>query len=280
MPVANHDEDEVERLLLDRHTVVGLSDAGAHASQLCDACATTYLLRRWVREKKSLGLERAVRMITSRPAEVFGIAERGRLAPGLAADVVVFDPDTVGDGPLRRVYDFPGEADRLISEAEGIEAVIVNGTLIRRGGAGRTGWTPRVRSRGGCSATAGPRRGEARPPAAVPRPPRPIEPRRGEQHMAGYGYIIGQVEVQDPEAYREYIARAPATIARYGGEYLVRGGEFEVLEGEWPRERTVVLRFPSVEDAKRWYASPEYEEPKALRNRVALTNMVVIEGAA
>ena len=76
-------------------------------------------------------------MITSRPAEVFGIAERGRLAPGLAADVVVFDPDTVGDGPLKRVYDFPGGADRLISEAEGIEAVIVNGTVIRRGGEDR-----------------------------------------------------------------------------------------------------------------------------------------------
>jgi len=137
MPIANHDEDEVERLLLDPNTVVGLSDAGAHASQLCDACATTYLLRRWVRERKSLGLEQAVRMITSRPAEVFGIAERGRLAPGLAADVVVFDPDTVGDGPLRRVYDLPGGADRLISEAEGIEAVIVNGTVIRQGGEDR-----------------------------------------------------------------------------------------------------------------------------------------------
>jgi len=98
--------------------------------------------------------------------------------------------------------------------------------------------------------------------------------------MAGYGYIIGQVEVKDPEAYKEYIARAPATIARHGGEYLVRGGALEVLEGEWARERTVVLRFPSVEDAKRWHASPEYEEPKALRNRVALTNMVVIEGVA
>ena len=98
--------------------------------------------------------------------------------------------------------------------------------------------------------------------------------------MAGYGYVIGQVEVKDPEAYQEYIAQAPATIALYGGEYLVRGGGLEVLEGEWPHKRTVVLRFPSMEDAKRWHASPEYEGPKALRNRVALTNMVVIEGAA
>ena len=98
--------------------------------------------------------------------------------------------------------------------------------------------------------------------------------------MAGYGYIIGQVEVKDPEAYREYIAQAPPTIARYGGEYLVRGGAQEVLEGEWARERTVVLRFPSVEAAQRWHASAEYQGPKALRNRVALTNMVLIEGVA
>ena len=96
--------------------------------------------------------------------------------------------------------------------------------------------------------------------------------------MAGYGYIIGQVEVKDAEAYKEYIAQAPATIARYGGEYLVRGGALEVLEGDWARARTVVLRFPSVADAKRWHASPEYEGPKALRNRVALTNMIVLEG--
>lgn len=96
--------------------------------------------------------------------------------------------------------------------------------------------------------------------------------------MSGYGYVISRIEVQDPEAYREYIARAPATIAQYGGEYLVRGGALEVLEGEWPRERTVVLRFPSVEDAKRWHASAEYEAPKALRNRVALTDMVVVAG--
>jgi N-acyl-D-amino-acid deacylase len=132
MPVANHEEDEVEELLHCKDTVIGLSDAGAHASQLCDACLTTYLLRRWVREKKSIALEEAVRMITSRPAEVFGIHGRGQLKEGFAADVVIFDPDTVGDGPLQRVYDLPSGADRLISEATGIDAVIVNGTLLRQ----------------------------------------------------------------------------------------------------------------------------------------------------
>ena len=134
MPVANHDEDLVEGLLLNRNTVIGLSDAGAHASQLCDACLPTFMLRRWVREKGVLELEEAVRMLTSRPADVFGISGRGRLAEGVAADIVVFDPDTVSDGPLRRVHDLPAGADRLVSDAAGVEAVVVNGALVRRAG--------------------------------------------------------------------------------------------------------------------------------------------------
>ena len=132
MAVFNHDESEVGQLLTDRNTVIGLSDAGAHASQLCDACTPTYLLARWVREKGAIAMEEAVRMLTSRPAEVFGITDRGRLAAGMPADVVIFDPATVGAGRLRRVYDMPAGADRLVSDASGIEAVIVNGTVIRR----------------------------------------------------------------------------------------------------------------------------------------------------
>jgi N-acyl-D-aspartate/D-glutamate deacylase len=134
MAVFNHDEDEVAELLAERDTVLGLSDAGAHASQLCDACFSTYLLGHWVRDKQAIALPEAVRMLTSRPAEVFGITDRGRLAPGLAADVVVFDPATVGAGALRRVYDLPAGADRLVADASGIEAVIVNGTVVRRSG--------------------------------------------------------------------------------------------------------------------------------------------------
>src|SRR5207248_2836362 len=91
-------------------TMLGLSDAGAHASQLCDACAPTALLGKWMREKRVLSLEEAVRRLTAEPADVFGIRDRGRLAAGLAADVTVFDPATVGCGPLRRVYDFPAGA--------------------------------------------------------------------------------------------------------------------------------------------------------------------------
>jgi N-acyl-D-aspartate/D-glutamate deacylase len=135
----NHDQVEVEELLKDKNTVLGLSDAGAHNSQLCDACQATDLLQVWVREKGTLPVEEAVRMLTTRPAEVMGIKDRGKLAEGWPADVVVFDLETVGAGPLQRVYDFPAGADRLVSEASGIEAVIVNGTILREHGEDQIG---------------------------------------------------------------------------------------------------------------------------------------------
>jgi|FEC22Drversion2_1045045.scaffolds.fasta_scaffold00844_5 N-acyl-D-amino-acid deacylase len=134
MAVMNFDEKEVAELITDPHTVIALSDAGAHASQLCDACYSTYLLGHWVREKKTLTLEQAVHQLTQRPAEMFGITDRGLLAEGRPADVVVFDPRTVAPGPLKRVYDLPAGADRLVSEATGVDAVIVNGRVIRQNG--------------------------------------------------------------------------------------------------------------------------------------------------
>ena len=134
MAVMNFDEREVAELITDPNTIIALSDAGAHASQLCDACYATHLLGHWVRERKTFTLEQAVHNLTQRPAEMFGLADRGVLAEGWPADVVVFDPTTVGPGPLKRVYDLPAGADRLISEAHGIDAVIVNGKLIRRDG--------------------------------------------------------------------------------------------------------------------------------------------------
>ena len=134
MAVMNFDEKEVAELITDPHTIIALSDAGAHASQLCDACYSTYLLGHWVRDKKTFTVEQAVHNLTQRPAEMFGITDRGLLALGRPADVVVFDPKTVGPGPLKRVYDMPAGADRLVSEASGIDVVIVNGKLIRRDG--------------------------------------------------------------------------------------------------------------------------------------------------
>jgi N-acyl-D-aspartate/D-glutamate deacylase len=134
MAVLNFDENEVSDLITDPNTIIALSDAGAHASQLCDACYATCLLGHWVREKKTFTIEQAVHHLTQRPAEMFGITDRGVLADGRPADVVVFDAKTVGPGPLKRVYDLPAGADRLVSEANGIDAVIVNGKVIRRDG--------------------------------------------------------------------------------------------------------------------------------------------------
>jgi N-acyl-D-aspartate/D-glutamate deacylase len=135
MAVLNFDEDEVEVLLTDPHTMLGLSDAGAHASQLCDACFSTHLLSRWVRERKALTIEEAIRKLTSEAAEIFGITDRGVLAEGRPADVVVFDPQTVGCSDLRRVNDQPSGAARLIADAVGINTVMVNGEIIRQDGA-------------------------------------------------------------------------------------------------------------------------------------------------
>src|SRR5476651_97700 len=132
MAVMNFDEKEVAELITDPNTIIALSDAGAHASQLCDACYSTYLLGHWVRDRKVFTLEQAVHNLTQRPAEMFGITDRGVLADGRPADIVVFDAKTVGPGPLKRVHDMPAGAHRLVSEASGIDAVIVNGTLIRR----------------------------------------------------------------------------------------------------------------------------------------------------
>jgi N-acyl-D-aspartate/D-glutamate deacylase len=126
----NFDESEVGEILTDAHVVLGLGDGGAHMSQLCDACHPTYLLGHWVRERGALSLEEAVRRLTSHPADVFGLHDRGRVAVGLPADLVVFDPERVGAEPLERVYDLPAGQDRLISRAIGVEAVFVNGQRL------------------------------------------------------------------------------------------------------------------------------------------------------
>ena len=127
----NHDSEEVRDLIRDPHTVITLSDAGAHADQLCDACWSTHLLGHWVRDEGALTLEAAVHALTQRPAELVGIAGRGVLAEGMAADLVVFDPETVGHAPLRRVADLPGGAERLLADPIGVHAVVVNGTVLR-----------------------------------------------------------------------------------------------------------------------------------------------------
>jgi N-acyl-D-amino-acid deacylase len=132
--LANDDEEDLADLLRDGRAVLGLSDAGAHASQLCDACFSTHLLEHWVRETGVLSLEQAVWRLTAHPAQVFRLEGRGRLEPGAAADLVAFDPDTAGVEALERVWDLPAGADRLIARSRGIEAMWVNGQPVRQGG--------------------------------------------------------------------------------------------------------------------------------------------------
>ena len=91
-------------------------------------------------------------------------------------------------------------------------------------------------------------------------------------------YVIVDIEVTDPETYRNYIEVAPATIEAYGGRYIVRGGSAEKLEGGWEPRRLVVLEFESVERAKAWWASDEYAEPKRLRQSASNANMIVVDG--
>jgi N-acyl-D-aspartate/D-glutamate deacylase len=131
--IANDDVDAVAHLLTHESVALGLSDAGAHIDQLCDAPLATDLLGTWVRERAVMPLEHAVRKLTGEPADMFGFVERGYLRPGAAADVCVFDPQTVGTGPTRRVRDFPADAERLTAEEPtGVRHVLVNGTPIRR----------------------------------------------------------------------------------------------------------------------------------------------------
>ena len=120
--------DRMAELLNDPTVLLGLGDGGAHLDMLCDAGYPTYVLGTWVRERKVLSLEEAVRRMTSDPADFFGIKDRGRLAPGLAADVVLFDPATVGSvGRPERIYDLPGGAKRMVMRSRGIEMTLVNG---------------------------------------------------------------------------------------------------------------------------------------------------------
>jgi uncharacterized protein (DUF1330 family) len=91
-------------------------------------------------------------------------------------------------------------------------------------------------------------------------------------------YFIVDIDVTDPTAFEEYRKAVPATVEKYGGKFLVRGGRMEVVEGSWQPERVVVTEFPSLEQAKRWYDSEEYRALKALRLRTSKGNVILVEG--
>ena len=91
-------------------------------------------------------------------------------------------------------------------------------------------------------------------------------------------YVIVEIEVVDPVGYEEYKKQAAATVHKYGGKYIVRGGSSEVLEGDWKPKRIVILQFDSMERAKEWLNCEEYREPRKMRHRTAKANMILVEG--
>ncbi|MDH5222142.1 MAG: amidohydrolase family protein, partial [Betaproteobacteria bacterium] len=126
----NSREDRMAEVLRNRDMLLGLGDGGAHLDMLCDSGYPTFVLGTWVREKQVLTLEEAVRRMTSDPADFFGIKDRGRIAPGMAADLVLFDPNTVGSaGRPERLYDLPGGAKRMVMRSQGIHMTLVNGEV-------------------------------------------------------------------------------------------------------------------------------------------------------
>ena len=126
----NSDEAAVARLLNHPHSLISLSDAGAHLTFFNDAGFGLHLLGHWVRERGVMRLQDAVRRLTSQSAEIFGLPGRGLLREGYAADLLLFDPATVGRGRSHRVFDLPGGAPRLHTDAVGVRGVWVNGECV------------------------------------------------------------------------------------------------------------------------------------------------------
>ena len=91
-------------------------------------------------------------------------------------------------------------------------------------------------------------------------------------------FVVANVTIEDPVRYEDYKRLVPASIARFGGRFIVRGGSIEVLEGDWKPNRLVILEFPSVERARAWWNSPEYAEARALRQATSTGTLLILEG--
>jgi len=135
----NSDEEAVGRMLNHPYSLVSLSDAGAHLTFFNDAAFGLHLLGHWSRDLDAMPLQEAVRRLTGQTAQVYGLKERGLLKPGYAADLLLFDPATVGRGPKRRVNDLPGGAGRLHTDAIGVHGVWVNGVQVADAGGSMAG---------------------------------------------------------------------------------------------------------------------------------------------
>ena len=130
LAILNFDLDLVEEVITDDRVMIGLSDGGAHVDMMCNAGYPTCLLGTWVRERQAMSLERAVQRLTSEPAQFFGLHDRGVIAQGKAADLVIFDPKTVDSGEKLLLNDLPGGERRFVQQAKGIQHVIVNGEIL------------------------------------------------------------------------------------------------------------------------------------------------------
>jgi N-acyl-D-aspartate/D-glutamate deacylase len=126
----NSDTEAVTKMLNHPHSLVSLSDAGAHLTFFNDAGFGLHLLGYWSREMGAMSLSQAVHQLTAQPAEILGLKNRGLLCEGYAADLLLFDPKTVGRGVKKRVFDLPLGAPRLHTDAMGVHGVWVNGQLI------------------------------------------------------------------------------------------------------------------------------------------------------
>jgi len=133
-PVANEDQDIALEIMRHPRTVTTFSDSGAHVSQLMDSSLQTHLLSHWVRTKQAFTLERAVHMLSLVPATLWGFHDRGLLRVGMAADIVVFDPDKIEATMPEVVDDLPSGARRLVQRSQGMAATVVNGEILLRDG--------------------------------------------------------------------------------------------------------------------------------------------------
>jgi N-acyl-D-amino-acid deacylase len=133
-PIANENQDHALELMKHPRTVVTFSDSGAHVSQIMDASLQTHLLSYWVRAKHAFSLEQAVRMLSFEPATHWGFSDRGLIRAGMAADLLVLDPETIAPEMPEVVRDLPAGARRLTQRARGIAATVVNGEVVLRDG--------------------------------------------------------------------------------------------------------------------------------------------------
>jgi N-acyl-D-amino-acid deacylase len=151
--VANENQEHVLEMMRHPRSVVTFSDSGAHVSQLMDSSLQSHVLSYWVRERQALTLEEAIRMLTFVPASHWGLAGRGMLRTGWAADLMIFNPDAITPEVPELAHDLPAGARRLKQKASGILATIVNGEVLLRNNE-HTGALPGKLLRGPLAATA------------------------------------------------------------------------------------------------------------------------------